>query len=55
MSLKDPFPEKVPEETARLVEPLLPDDSVYRLVAECVDEFLSDEQFIELINSEVIK
>jgi len=52
MSLKDPFPEEVPGETARLVEPLLADDSVYRLVAECVDEFLSDEQFIELYANE---
>jgi len=52
MSLKDPFPEKVPEETVRIVEPLLPDDSVYRLVAECVDEFLSDDQFMELYADE---
>ena len=43
MSLKDPFPKEVPEETARMVEALLPADSVYRLVARCVDEFLNDE------------
>jgi transposase len=48
MSLKDPFPREIPEETAYLVGPLLPGDSVYRLVAECIDEFLSDEQFAEL-------
>jgi transposase len=52
MSLKEPFPEEVPEDTARLVEPLLPADSVYRLVAECVDEFLSDDQFTELYAEE---
>lgn len=48
MSLKNPFPEDVPQETVQIVEPLLPDDSVYRLVAECVDEFLGDEQFAGL-------
>ena len=52
MSLKDPFPEEVPEEVARLVEPLLAADSVYRLVAECVDDFLDDEQFSELYADE---
>jgi len=52
MSLRDPFPAEVPEETAQLVEPLLADDSVYRLVAGCVDEFLSDEQFIKLYANE---
>lgn len=52
MSLKDPFPSEVPAETAQLVEPLLPPDSVYRVVAECADDFLSDEDFVELYADE---
>jgi hypothetical protein len=34
MSLKGAFPSEIPPETARLVEGLLTDDSVYRVVAE---------------------
>jgi transposase len=52
MSLKDRFPGEIPQDTARLVEPLLPADNVYRLVAGCADEFLSDEQFADLYADE---
>jgi transposase len=45
MSLKDAFPSEIPPETARLVEVLMADDSVYRIVAECVNDFLRDEDF----------
>jgi transposase len=45
MSLKATFPSTIPPETAQLVEPLLPADSVYRVVGECIDDFLSDTDF----------
>jgi hypothetical protein len=32
MSMQTPFAAEIPEETRRLVEPLLPEDNVYRLV-----------------------
>jgi transposase len=43
MSLKTPFPVEVPEATRELVEPLLPEGSVYRLVGQQANRFLSDE------------
>lgn len=45
MSLKEAFPSEIPYETVQWVEALLPADSVYRVVAECVDDFLSDADF----------
>ncbi len=48
MSLKDRFPCAVPEETAQIVEPLLAEDSLYRLVGECASEFVSDDDFTGL-------
>ncbi len=48
MSLKDPFPSEIPTETARIVEPLLDEDSVYYLVGYSVSDYVRDEQFAEL-------
>jgi len=45
MSLKAAFPSEIPCETVQWVEALLPADSVYRVVAECVDDFLRDVDF----------
>lgn len=42
MSLKERFPQEIPEDTARVVELLLAADSVYRLVEDCAAEFLRD-------------
>jgi transposase len=52
MCMLTPFPTTIPEETRRLVEPLLPRDSVYRLVGAKIDEIMSDEDFIDLYAEE---
>jgi transposase len=45
MSMKTRFPAEIPEETRRLVEPLLAEASVYRLVGKEIDQILNDEDF----------
>jgi hypothetical protein len=46
MSMQMPFAGVRPEETRRLVGPLLATDSVYRLVGEEIDPVISDEDFL---------
>ena len=48
MSMQTPFAAEIPEETRRLVEPLLPADSVYRLVGSEIDQIISDEDFADM-------
>jgi len=52
MSMQTPFAGEIPEETRRLVEPLLPADSVYRLVGNEIDKIISDKDFLDLYASE---
>jgi transposase len=52
MCMLTPFPSTIPEQTRQLVEPLLPRDSVYRLVGAEIDEIMSDEDFIDLYAEE---
>jgi transposase len=46
MSLKENFPTQIPQETARFVEPLLSEESVYRFIGQHIDQIISDEDFI---------
>lgn len=48
MSMQTPFAAEVPEETRRLVDPLLPADSVYRRVGSEIDQIISDEDFADM-------
>jgi len=48
MSLKTPFPTRIPAETARFVEPLLGEDSVYRFVGQKINQMVGDEDFADL-------
>ena len=48
MSMQTPFAARIPEETRRLVGPLLPADSVYRLVGNEVDRIISDGDFLDM-------
>jgi transposase len=48
MSLKRPFPTRIPVETARFVEPLLAEARVYRFVGQAIDQLISDEDFADL-------
>jgi transposase len=48
MSMQTPFAARIPEETRRLVGPLLPGDSVYRLVGNEVDTIMSDGDFLDM-------
>jgi transposase len=52
MSLKIAFPSQIPAETARFVEPLLAEDSVYRFVGQQIDQMISDEDFADLYADE---
>jgi transposase len=52
MSMQTPFAAVIPEETRRLVEPLLPAGSVYRLVGNEVDQIISDEDFLDMYATE---
>lgn len=52
MSLKDSFPQNIPEETLAAVEPLLSQDSVYRLIGQHGDEIVRDEDFAALYSEE---
>ncbi len=45
MSLKTRFPTEIPEATRALVEPLLAEDSVYRLIGQEVEHMVGDEEF----------
>ena len=45
MSMKTHFPAEIPEETRRIVEPLLGEDSVYRLVGQEAEQMVGDEEF----------
>jgi len=48
MSLQTAFAAEIPAETRRLVDPLLPEDSVYRLVGNEIDQIISDVDFLDL-------
>jgi transposase len=52
MSMQTPFAAEIPEETRRLVEPLLAEDSVYRLVGNEIKEMIDDEDFIDMYADE---
>lgn len=52
MSLKDQFPSEIPEDTRQLVERLVSEDSVYRLLGQKADEILSDADFVEMYDEE---
>ncbi len=52
MSMQTPFPTQIPEETHRLVEPLLGATSVYRLIGDQIDQIISDEDFIDMYAEE---
>ncbi len=52
MSMQTPFPAEIPEETRRLVEPLLSEKSVYRLIGAEINEIIQDEDFIEMYADE---
>lgn len=52
MSMQTPFAAVIPEETRRLVEPLLPAGSVYRLVGNEIDQIISDEDFLDMYATE---
>jgi transposase len=52
MSLKTHFPEEIPEETRRLVEPLLSEDSVYRLIGQEAEQMVGDEEFEDMYADE---
>jgi transposase len=52
MSMQTPFAAEIPEETRRLVEPLLAADSVYRLVGNEIDQIVSDEDFLDMYATE---
>ncbi len=45
MSLKTRFPTEIPEATRALVEPLLAEDSVYRLIGQEVEQMVKDGEF----------
>lgn len=48
MCLKTRFPAEIPEETRTLVEPLLAEESVYRLIGQEVDQMVVDGEFEDL-------
>lgn len=52
MSMQTPFAAEIPEETRRLVEPLLAADSVYRLVGNEINQIVSDEDFLDMYAAE---
>jgi transposase len=52
MSMQTPFAAEIPEETRRLVGPLLTADSVYRLVGNEIDQIISDEDFLDMYAGE---
>ena len=52
MSMQTPFAIEIPEETCRLVEPLLAADSVYRLVGNEIDQVIGDEDFVDMYATE---
>ena len=45
MSMKTHFPSEIPEETRQIVEPLLEEDSVYRLIGQEAEQIVGDEAF----------
>jgi len=46
--LKTSFPADIPEETRRIVAPLLSEDSVYRLIGQEADQIVSDLDFADM-------
>jgi transposase len=52
MSMQTPFAARIPEETQRLVDPLLPADSVYRLVGNEIHSIIGDEDFLDMYAAE---
>jgi hypothetical protein len=55
MSMKTPFPARIPEGTRRLVEPLLLGGSMYRLVEQEADQILSDEDCVEMYAAPILR
>jgi transposase len=52
MSLKDPFPKSIPESILTVVEPLLSDDSVHRLIGQRGDQIITDADFVMMYSQE---
>lgn len=52
MSLKERFPTQVPVETARFVEPLLSEGSIYRFIGQEIDQVFSDDDFTAMYAEE---
>ena len=52
MSLKDPFPKSIPEDTLAAVEPLLSEANIYRLIGQHGDEIIRDADFVPLYSVE---
>jgi len=52
MLMQTPFAARIPEETQRLVDPLLPADSVYRLVGNEIHSIIGDEDFLDMYAAE---
>ena len=52
MSMQTPFATVIPEETRRVVDPLLPADSVYRLIGNEIDQIIRDEDFLDMYATE---
>lgn len=48
MSMQTAFAAEIPEETRRLVEPLLPEESIYWLVGNEIEQIVSDEDFVDM-------
>jgi transposase len=52
MSLKERFPGQVPVESARFVEPLLREGSIYRFIGQEIDQVFSDDDFAAMYAEE---
>jgi hypothetical protein len=46
--MQTPFAAEISGETHRLVEPLLPEDNVYRLVGSEIEKMIDDKDFIDM-------
>jgi transposase len=52
MSLKTEFPKAIPDETRRVVEPLLCEDNIYRLVGQEIEQMLDEAVLAEMYDAE---
>ncbi len=52
MSLKTEFPKAIPEETRQVVEPLLSEDNVYRLIGQEIEQMLDEAVLAEMYDEE---